>query len=185
VYKRQAKKLRELGYSKPIVAVTASALKGELERCLACGMNGILTKPFTLEALGRALGAHFESANTSTLIEPAVFHFENALAVFLGNRELLIRMLARFHAKLAEDFTHIAAALPSRDLTSLRSLAHAIKGSALNLTAQKLGNAASVLELACAIAIDSESPDWESLTKLFHNLTEEGETFIEATESYL
>ena len=39
----------------PIVAVTASALESEAERCLAAGMDQVLRKPFSLEALEQCL----------------------------------------------------------------------------------------------------------------------------------
>jgi CheY-like chemotaxis protein len=41
-----AAKLREAGFDKPIIAVTAGALEGEWERCRRSGMNDILLKPF-------------------------------------------------------------------------------------------------------------------------------------------
>jgi two-component system sensor histidine kinase/response regulator len=40
------KKIRESGYGGPIIAVTASAVAEERERCLDCGMSDLVTKPF-------------------------------------------------------------------------------------------------------------------------------------------
>lgn len=44
----------------PIIALTASALREELDRCLKVGMNGCLSKPVTLGALTGALAKVFE-----------------------------------------------------------------------------------------------------------------------------
>jgi signal transduction histidine kinase/CheY-like chemotaxis protein len=43
----------------PIIAITANALRGEGDRCLAVGMDGYLTKPTSLEDLRAALELHF------------------------------------------------------------------------------------------------------------------------------
>jgi PAS domain S-box-containing protein len=50
--------LRAKGYEGPIVAVTASALKGEREKCIATGMNDILVKPFKKDELADLLAKY-------------------------------------------------------------------------------------------------------------------------------
>lgn len=52
----------------PIVALTASALEEERDRCLACGMNEFLTKPIRPELLGRVLKQYLQKL-TVDLIE--------------------------------------------------------------------------------------------------------------------
>ena len=49
--------LREKGYRGPLVAVTASALKGEREKCIEAGMDDILVKPFKKRDLALLLEA--------------------------------------------------------------------------------------------------------------------------------
>jgi PAS domain S-box-containing protein len=149
--------LRQQGLTCPIVAVTASALKGELERCRAAGMDGILTKPFNLETLDSVIRSYAPRASDSAVavplpdvVRPApqaeAFSYDEALKVFLGNRDLLVKLIGKFRVQTQATLVRLEQAWTARDAAELRAGAHALKGSAANLTARSLAQAAEVLE---------------------------------------
>ncbi len=49
------KRLRNIGYTTPVIALTANALEKEKAHCLAIGMNDYLTKPFKVEELQKMI----------------------------------------------------------------------------------------------------------------------------------
>jgi CheY-like chemotaxis protein len=53
----------------PIVALTASAIKGDEERCLAAGMDAYVTKPVTVDALGGVLRRLVAEDGSTPLVE--------------------------------------------------------------------------------------------------------------------
>lgn len=54
----------------PIIAVTAQAMPGDRERCLAAGMQDYVTKPLSLEGLAERI-AHHLAARVKTVTAPA------------------------------------------------------------------------------------------------------------------
>jgi len=162
--------LRKLGLRCPIVAVTASALKGELERCQSAGMNGILTKPFNLETLDTVVRSYSTQGSETPVRAPTpvspiavapaaeAFSLDDALRVFLGNRELLAKMVEKFRLQTGPALDKLDQASSEGDCAALRSGAHALKGSAANLTALTLARAAEVLERAAAEGKVDQAP---------------------------
>jgi CheY-like chemotaxis protein len=51
----------------PIVALTAHAMKGDRERCIAAGMDGYLSKPIRPQELDDLLSRYLPSRIVSTL----------------------------------------------------------------------------------------------------------------------
>jgi PAS domain S-box-containing protein len=169
--------LRERGFRGPIVAVTASALKGEREKCLEAGMNDILVKPFKKkdlsDLLARILAAPAPeagaegpaSANASAApgrgeapceTDPEVLDWKAAVDTFLGQSETVLRLLARFSQKASAQLEELKMSLEARDFLRFRETAHSMKGAAWNLCARRLGDAALGAEEA-GRAGDAES----------------------------
>ncbi|XZE56860.1 response regulator [Planctomycetaceae bacterium SH139] len=48
-----AEELRELGYANPSLALTADAMQGDMNRCIACGCNDYLSKPIDARLLAQ------------------------------------------------------------------------------------------------------------------------------------
>jgi CheY-like chemotaxis protein/HPt (histidine-containing phosphotransfer) domain-containing protein len=67
---REIRKRESQGRRVPIVALTASAMTDELERCLAAGMDGLLTKPLEFERLREALTKYSIRA-AEAIVSPA------------------------------------------------------------------------------------------------------------------
>jgi PAS domain S-box-containing protein len=165
-----AKALRAQGFQRPIIAVTASAIKGERDKCFAAGMNDVLVKPFKkkdLEAilefwsgrLGPSAQVRQPGHSTvppATAADPAmsetaswdrdIFDFEGLVETFLGQRDKVLDLLGRFITKTKVQITDMEAAMAAEDTRTLREITHSIKGAAWNLTARILGDSAKLLE---------------------------------------
>jgi two-component system sensor histidine kinase/response regulator len=165
--------LREHGYDLPILAMTANAMKADIDACLAAGMNDHITKPIERKALVQTLRRWLPARrHSSEVAGPRASERESApfrgparppsdhnprlegidvagsLARLGLEFETFRRMLVRFADGQGATLDALRGAVVSKDCDAVARHAHAIAGAAGNLGADALRAAAKALERA-------------------------------------
>jgi PAS domain S-box-containing protein len=147
-----------------IVAMTAHAATSDREQCQAAGMDGFLTKPIDPRLLFAAVeqdggGIQSAVATRATFDEDALRHRLS------GDDALMTDVIQMFLEDLPVRLAAINDAVSGRDAEALRTAAHALKGSAGNLSAGELADAAHVLERVGAESrMDAADGAWRRLS---------------------
>jgi len=128
----------------PIIAMTAHAMKGDREHCLAAGMDDYLSKPLRTQELVDKLQAFLPdtprpphpAANTSAAdsdtdasVLGTQVRWDKALANAAGDHGLLQQLLAAFQEEVPKLMQRLTEAIDANDRERVRAAAHAIKGS--------------------------------------------------------
>ncbi len=144
--------IRELektnGLHLPIIAMTAHAMKGDRERCLAAGMDDYLTKPVQAKEMLRLLERYSSRRSGSNNDAPSreVFDVAEALERVGGDRELLAELVKLFEGESPRLLQEMREAIAREDAVALERAAHALKGSVGNFAAAAAVAAAQELE---------------------------------------
>ncbi|MEO0450025.1 MAG: PAS domain S-box protein [Pseudomonadota bacterium] len=143
--------LRQRGFTTPIVAMTAHALKGDRDHAFQVGMSGYLTKPVRPKALRAALYPWLASTDPEPVAEPRHHQMEHKMSaldqdaiqeVWDGDLETYAEIGRIF----VDELNWRLPGLKDHSHHDLEHHAHSLKGAASNIGATELSRLAAELE---------------------------------------
>ncbi len=163
----------------PIIAMTANAMQGDKERCMAAGMNDYISKPISPDALIAVLdkwlpGYNEKAGNLRQSQEvisggTSIFNYDDMMER-LQDKNLVQKVTDIFIDDIPKQINALKQAVLAQDYKNAELLVHGIKGAAANVSTECIRNTASKIELAARAAdlatMSSLLPELENQFKI-------------------
>ncbi len=156
-----------------IIAMTANAMQGDRDRCLAAGMDDYLSKPIRPEELRRVLNKWAGSPLSTLAAVPVappkptwpdddspVIDFELLDDYFGDDPQVVVKLLSLFQSTTMSLLAKLEDGIARCDTQAVYALAHELKGSCGNIGIERMAKITARLEAASA------ELDWSGVASL-------------------
>jgi CheY-like chemotaxis protein len=140
---------KQTGDHMPIIAMTAYAVKGDRERCLAAGMDEYVSKPISSAKLFEAINGLFPGDTgkmTDTQNDAPTVDRQSLLKAFDHDWSLFKELVDIFTADTPQMITELRKSADEQDAETLSRTAHSLKGMLRNFKAESAADTALELE---------------------------------------
>ena len=162
-----------------VIAVTANAMAGDRDRCIAAGMDDYIAKPIQMKTLAEAIGRAAMSRQRRAAAEPKpapapgpadsaepadnhILDMEQVgeLISLDETRGVFAEFIGMYTSQAPERIAAIKMALLDNNLTDVSHEAHTLKGASANLGAAQVARVAKQIELASKRGEGSQIFGW-------------------------
>ena len=163
------RELRDMGYTNPIVALTANAMLGQAEEFMKSGFDGFISKPIQTKQLNNLLTKHIKDKQSPEVLAAAKqTSTQEDIENFMQNTDVATKLRKDFVRTNKNAFNELEQTLAKNDLHTARRIVHNIKGTSALIRESTLTKLAQTAEDLLA---EEKFPSQENLSALNKELS--------------
>lgn len=180
------RRIKEKAIKTPIIAMTANAMKGDMEKCLEMNMQDYVTKPIDVDELYKVITKWTTSSKLNNKKEKAIeFNFAgineiNGLKRMMGNKNTFMKVIEAFISEFGDAANRISEYRSAENKEALLYYLHSLKGSAGNIAAESLYSKAAEIEKKLKEQSAIADEEFEELYRLIEEVLSNSRFFEEA-----